>query len=293
MEEYMQAIRVSWPMRYFAGLVISICLVTLITGVKALAEESVGKAISALTYDKATGQLFKLQGQSAFLSTDKGYSWAALKLPDEVKNPVAFSVSADGDTYYLAETGRGIFRKGGKEEVWVTVDQGLPSKDVTAFTTHATQPATLYAFVSKNGIYRSQNGGNDWRKMDRGPEDVQQMIHTSMQGSMDSGWLYVVTNARLRLSMDCFCLWRDIGDPTAQVQALAYDRDQPQHVFAASKQGVLGSLNGGQDWQVLGSPGPLVTAITVAAGGQIFIGTVDGKLYQSHDGAKSWVEIGA
>lgn len=286
-------IRESRLVRYIAGLVMSFGLVTIMTSVKAPAEEGARKAISALVYDEITSQLFKLQGRSLSVSSDKGQSWRELNLPDEVKNPVSFSVSADGNDYYLAEAGRGIFQRDRKEEVWVAVDKGLPSKDVTAFTTHATQPATIYAFLSNNGIYRSQNGGKDWRKMDRGPEDVQQMMHTNMQGSMDSGWLYVVTNARLRLSMDCFCLWRDIGDPTAQVQALAYDRDQPQHVFAASKQGVLGSLNGGRDWQVLGFPGFLVTAITVAAGGQILIGTVEGKLYQSADGAKSWVEIGA
>jgi photosystem II stability/assembly factor-like uncharacterized protein len=281
-------------MLYCAGLAVSICMLALIGTFKVQAEEGVRNPISALAYQQVTGQLFKLQGQSLFVSSDKGQSWAELKLPDEAKKPTAFSVSADGNSYYLAEAGVGLFRREKTGDNWVAVDKALPSKNVTAFTTHATQPDTIYVFVSNNGIYRSQNAGKDWRKMDRGPEkNVQQMTHTNMSGSMDSGWLYVLTEGRLRLSMDCFCLWRNIGDAKAQVRALTYDPNQPEHVFAASNQGILSSINGGQDWQVLSSPNPLVTTMTVGAGGQIFVGTVDGKLYQSADGAKSWVPVGA
>jgi photosystem II stability/assembly factor-like uncharacterized protein len=176
---------------------------------------------------------------------------------------------------------------------WVAADEGLPSKDVMAFTTHATQPATIYAFIARNGIYRSQNAGKDWRKMDRGPEEARQMIHTNMAGSMDSGWLYVLPPKGMRLSMDCFCLWRDIGDPDQQIIALAFDREHPDHVYAASERGVLRSLDGGQDWELAGTPGLLITAMTGAASGVIYAGSKDGRLYRSRDGGTTWELVGA
>jgi photosystem II stability/assembly factor-like uncharacterized protein len=286
----MDVIRTIWLRCLPALLAVVLCLLTQPGSVGA---EVQGKAaIAALAYDKAGGRLFKLQGQLLFESKDSGQSWTGIPLPEKADDTLAIGVAADGSNLYVAQPGSGLFRKEIGSGNWAAVDEGLPSNDVRAFTTHATQPATIYVLIARHGIYRSQNAGKDWRKMDRGPEEAQQMIHTNMAGSMDSGWLYVLTAKGVRLSMDCFCLWRDIGDANEQIRALAFDREQPDHVFAASTRGVLRSLNGGQDWELAGTPGPLITAIIVAASGVIYAGAKDGKLYRSRDGAKTWEPAG-
>lgn len=276
--------------------VFSILLLTLLLGIfptDSSTQVSTEAGITALAYDRASDRLFKSQGRAVFETKDGGKTWTEISLPAEFQNPQMLGLSADGHSVYVAEAGRGIFQKESASSNWVPADVGLPSKDVKAVATHATQPATLYAFIADQGIYRSQNAGKDWRKMDRGPDDAQYMVHTNMAGSMDSGWLYVLTRKGVRLSMDCFCLWRDIGDPKDSITAFAFDREQPSHVFAASTRGVLRSINGGQDWELAGTPGQPITALTVAASGFIFAGTDDGKLYRSPDGGRTWEPAGA
>ena len=274
-------------------LTVTFGLLVMLLSMGTEAHASASNAITSLAFDKSNNRLFKLQGGAAFESKDGGQTWTKISLPAQAHNAQMLGLSADSSTLYVAEVDQGVFRKEFTSSNWTAADTGLPGKDIRAFTTHATQPATIYAFVAKQGIYRSQNAGKDWRKMDRGPEEANQMIHSNMAGSMDSGWLYVVTPRGIRLSMDCFCLWRDIGDPKDQISALAFEREKPDHVFAASARGVLRSINGGRDWELASTPGPLITALTVNGSGIIYAGTEDGELYRSHDSGKTWELAGA
>jgi hypothetical protein len=292
MEQIMDKLRANW-LGCCSGFLAAILWLLLVSAnVGAEVQGKAEGAIAALAYDKTSGRLFKLQGQLLFESQDGGQLWTGIPLPEKAHDILAIGVTADGSALYVAGPDLGVFRKETASTSWVAADEALPGKDVRALTTHATQPATIYAFIAKNGIYRSQNEGKDWRKMDRGPEEARQMIHTNMAGSMDSGWLYVLTAKGVRLSMDCFCLWRDIGDPKMKIGAFAFDREQPNHIFAASAIGVLRSLNGGQDWESASSPGALVTALTGAASGIVYAGTEDGSLFRSRDGARTWELVG-
>src|SRR3546814_15414001 len=74
-------------------------------------------------------------------------------------------------------------------------------------------PDTVYAVVAEQGIYRSEDGGAGWRMMDKGPEaEIQRIIHSNLEGSMQSGWLFAATDRGVYRSMDCFCGWRNAGD---------------------------------------------------------------------------------
>src|SRR3546814_7687084 len=89
---------------------------------------------------------------------------------------------------------------------WSHVDRGLPSRDVIAFAAHSAVPDTVYAVVAEQGIYRSEDGGAGWRMMDKGPEaEIQRIIHSNLEGSMQSGWLFAATDRGVYRSMDCFC----------------------------------------------------------------------------------------
>ncbi|HEV2123857.1 MAG TPA: hypothetical protein VGW38_13920, partial [Chloroflexota bacterium] len=91
---------------------------------------------------------------------------------------------------------------------WMAVGKELPSQQVHAVALHSFRPETLYvALRSKeaSGIYRTEDNGGRWRKMDEGPPAaVGALAHSTLEGSMNTGWLYAGTPEGVYLSMDCF-----------------------------------------------------------------------------------------
>lgn len=224
--------------------------------------------ITSLAYDARSGSLLKSDGDALYRSVDEGQNWNAIALPSSVEGHIAaVATSADGSAIYLAGSGFGILVSKDDGADWAALNQGLPSTKVTAFAAHATLPRTLYAYLPKTGIYRSQDAGKSWKLMDRGPEGIRQIIHTNMKGSMQTGWLYAATARGVQVSMDCFCLWRDAGGLDGKIDTLAYDPRQPEHLFAASKKGLFRSTNGGQEWESATSPEIAVTALTMTPSG--------------------------
>ena len=74
---------------------------------------------------------------------------------------------------------------------------------MAALTTHADRPETIYAYLSSKGIFRSEDGGKEWRLMDAGPRGgVTSFVHSNMPGSMQSGWLFVAGTHGVQRAMD-------------------------------------------------------------------------------------------
>jgi photosystem II stability/assembly factor-like uncharacterized protein len=265
-------------------------------GVACAREDRPRGAVVALTYEAGTGTLLKAHARALYRSSDGGQSWSAIPLPSSVKDGIIAAVGSAAENQrvlYVAGPGLGVLRSEDNGDSWVARNDGLPSRDVVAFATHAEQPETLYAFIPDGGIYRSQDAGKSWRLMDRGPEGTRQLVHSDMEGSMETGWLYAPTAHGVRVSMDCFCLWRDAGELAGQIYSVVYDPRQPEHVYAAAEQGFFRSTNGGQEWEQATSPGPAVMALTLTPSGVLYAATGDDALFRSVDRADTWERIGA
>lgn len=250
--------------------------------------------IIALTNDPSSGALLKSDGKALYRSVDQGASWASIPLPPLAGGSIAaIAVPADrAGAVFIAGPGLGVLSTENEGSSWTRSNTGLPSNEVTAFAAHATLGETLYAFVPENGIYRSQDAGENWKLVDKGPKEIQQLIHTDMQGSMETGWLYAATSQGVRVSMDCFCLWRDAGELNGQTDTVAYDPQQPERLYAASEQGLFRSTNGGQEWEPATAPDALVAALTVTSSGIVFAASSDGALFRSTDHAETWERVG-
>lgn len=253
-----------------------------------------GAPIVALAYDKAGHALLKSDGQVLYRSSDEGGTWESIRLPAAAGGKIAaIATPADGkNIVYVAGPGLGVLRTEDDGAHWTALSEGLPSGNVTAFAAHATQPATLYAYLPESGIYRSQDAGKSWRLMDRGPEEMTQLIHSSMAGSMESGWLYATTKEGVQLSMDCFCFWRDAGDLESVVRTVSFDPEKPELVYAATERGFFRSTDGGQNWGPVTGPESIVTAVVVGPSGALYAATEDGGLNRSTDRATTWEEVG-
>lgn len=167
---------------------------------------SSGPALS-LAVDPADGSLLKAGG-GLFHSTDQGQSWQPLPLPDalhpETIRQVATSAAAPG-SLYAAGPGAGIVRSDDRGQSWRSVSIDLPSQEVAAFAVHSFRPDTLYAWIEDQGVFRTEDGGGRWQKMDDGPPvPVVALAHSTLEGSMNTGWLYAATPEGPYLSMDCF-----------------------------------------------------------------------------------------
>jgi len=159
-----------------------------------------------LAYDPATGGLLKADNQGLSRWRSDGV-WEKLAMPEEAGlSGVVVNPDRPG-TVYLSGPGLGILRSEDAGKSWKETNAGLPNLDVTALSLHSFRRETLYAWVQDEGIYRTEDGGETWvRVPDRGPpdRDVRGLTHSTLPGSMNTGWLYAATPTGAYLSMDCF-----------------------------------------------------------------------------------------
>ncbi len=256
----------------------------------AMAAEAV---LPALSYDQAGNRLLKVDDNALSQSENGGRTWQNIALPASVAQGtlVTAAVPAEnGDVLYIAGPAIGVQRSKDNGGSWQALSEGLPSQNVIAFTIHRNQPDTLYAVVAEEGIYKSEDAGGTWKKMDSGPtQTIRRLVHSDMEGSMQTGWLYAVSDDAVRLSMDCFCGWRLSGDLDAgQVYDVTYNVNEPKQVFVSTEQGLFRSDNGGQEWQpVAGKSGERV-ALALASEGTLYALDAEGNLVSSDDQGESW-----
>ncbi len=160
----------------------------------------------ALAYTPTDGSLLRADREGLFRwRADSG--WESIDIPQAFG---ASGVIVDPDQpaiVYASGAGLGVMRSDDGGANWRAVHTGLPNLDVTALALHSFRRETLYAWVRDDGIYRTEDGGANWKRMpDQGPpdKDVRGLIHSTLPGSMNTGWLYASTPSGAYLSMDCF-----------------------------------------------------------------------------------------
>ena len=260
--------------------------------------------VVALEYDATSGQLLKVHAQALYSRAADGATWKPVPLPPSVQRgrivvattgPTGSgAVTAAGTSLYIAGPGFGVLRSDDEGKSWVGLNETLPTTDIAAFARHATFPGTFYVVLREQGIYRSQDAGETWKRMDTGPgAPIRQIFHSDMPGSMQSGWLFAATTDGVRRSMDCFCGWRPTGTlVTGAVRAVTWDRRTPEHVYAATSDGVFRSEDGGENWKLVSSDRPVKTALAVAASGVLY-GAEAGRVLRSTDRGRTWEPLGA
>ncbi len=275
-----------WRALALAGL----ALVSLgIAGMAGAAEET----LPSLHYDPTGGRLLKAQNNRLYESTDRGEAWQELSLPEAVKEGQLVAIAAPAmveQTLYIAGPSIGVQRSTDNGESWQELHEGLPSKNVTALAVHRQQAETLYAVIADDGLYKSEDAGTTWKKMDSGPgQPIRRLVHSDMEGSMQTGWLYAVSDDAVRLSMDCFCGWRPTGELDAgRVYDVAYDLETPERVYVATEQGLWRSDDGGQEWQRVRDDGPALVALAHSPTGTLYGLDREGELLRSNDQGQTW-----
>jgi len=160
-----------------------------------------------MAVDPSDGSLLKAAA-GLFRSSDQGHTWSPLQIPADLQPNVLQQVgttSAAPGTLFAAGVRAGVIRSDDDGRTWSSASGNLPSKDVSALAVHSFHPGTLYALIAGAGIFRTEDGGDQWQKMDDGPRaKVLGLAHSTLPGSMNTGWLYAATDDGPYVSMDCF-----------------------------------------------------------------------------------------
>lgn len=249
-----------------------------------------------LSYDVVGKRLLKVEDNTLSQSVNEGRTWQAIALPAAVmQGGTLLTVDVPGESgnvLYVAGPVIGVQRSEDNGESWQALNAGLPSQDVIAFAIHRNQPETLYAVVADDGLYQSEDAGQTWKKMDGGPtQTIRRLVHSDMDGSMQTGWLYAVSDDAVRLSMDCFCGWRLTGDLEAgKVYDVVYNLDDPRQVVASTARGLFRSDDGGQAWQPVAGAGEGKdnVALALSPEGTLYALNAEGDLMTSNDQGQTW-----
>lgn len=254
--------------------------------------------VVALTFDIAGNRLIKAYPHALYRSGDGGRGWEAIPVPPSMRRgriaAVALPPKAVG-TLYVAGPGFGVMRSQDDGATWLRLNRGLPNRTIEAFVAHAELETTLFAAVAGDGIYRTEDAGKTWSRMDRGPGgQIDQIVHSDLAGSMNTGWLYAATPEGLHRSMDCFCGWRPAGDLSGRggAHSVVFDPDEPEHLYAAGGTGVFRSRDGGESWERVSWNGPEVISLAFDPSAEaLYAATREGTIFRSRNQGALWKRV--
>ena len=202
----MSHIKLKWVVTLLApAVVLSACAGAPSTSIPA--QTAGPDSLTGLAFNPADGSLLKADATGLFrLATDR-QTWEVIETAaTSGLNGVAVNPD-DPATLYVSGLGVGVLKSTDGGQSWSAVNSGLVNTDVVALAMHSFRRETLYVWLQGDGIYRTEDGGAHWNRMpDQGPPDtaVHGLAHSTLPGSMNTGWLYAATPSGAYLSMDCF-----------------------------------------------------------------------------------------
>ena len=256
------------------------------------------------------------RGRGVWLSEDGGASWQDARLPQ----PDVFSVAvspADGAVYAGCEPSM-LFRLGGGGWEELAALRELPSAPTWSFpprpwTSHVRwiapsphEASLLLVGIELGGLMRSEDGGATWEDHRPG---AQPDVHSLAWHPREPARAYEAGGGGSAWSFDAGRTWQraDEGRDRHYTWAVTPDPDDPDCWYVSASPGPFNAHRAGRaeayvyrwrgegPWEQLdgGLPQPLdaMPYALVAAGGDLYAGLSDGRIYRSGDGGDSWEQL--
>lgn len=165
--------------------------------------------VHALAMDADGRTLFLGAHTGLFRSEDYGRSWKKIALSAKQPNFDIMAVAPDPKdpkTIYVATHEAGVFKSIDSGATWKEINSGLGGRDVHGLAIDPND-GKLHALVRDKGegVYRSTSGGENWTRVDDGPEgEVKVLTSVNVPTGMGGIFLYAGTAEGLQRNPDCF-----------------------------------------------------------------------------------------
>ncbi|MCL0102060.1 hypothetical protein M1O29_03150 [Dehalococcoidia bacterium] len=183
-------------------------------------------------YDPSVTEEYSMMGAVIFTSRDAGSTWqessngfpihTPTSLNAFVVHPTDPNIAYAMTSGYESETAIGIYKTENGGALWRPANKGL-DLNTRDLQMDLVSPDTLYA-ATESGVYKTVNGGESWQEASDGLptaslESAQRRLVSAFKGSGDRG-----------------------------IFDLALDPINPLQLYAATKQGVYKTKDGGSHW---------------------------------------------
>jgi photosystem II stability/assembly factor-like uncharacterized protein len=152
-------------------------------------------------------------------------------------------------------------------------------------------PRTLYASgyrskVEKLGVIRSDDGGKTWSHLAEGAGGPV-AFHAMAISAADPATIYGVERD-LQVSRDAGRTWSRVGVLPDQAIDLAAAAADPKRLYAATRQGLFGSADGGRTWTEAHADRRPAAMVQVTAAGRVYAFILGLGLITAEAGASEW-----
>ena len=181
-------------------------------------------------------------------SMDSGAKWSDAALGEKIVNVLASDTSKPSVVY--AGVGGGILKSIDGGATWSKTS--LPAPLARTVSIKPRNPDTLYGGVAGGGIYRSTDGGQNWKAC-----KLQQQIYVVNELLATDSAVYAATGIGVLKSSDGGDNWTPAnnGLPTnTDIRTIAVDPSNPSVLYVGTfGAGIFKTTSGGEKWELMGS----------------------------------------
>ncbi|HVT17035.1 MAG TPA: hypothetical protein VHQ90_12760 [Thermoanaerobaculia bacterium] len=223
-------------------------------------------AIYALTIDPAHPGTLYAGGSldtrtDLFKTTNGGLSWTAIN-PANLSSTHALAIDPTHPaTLYAAGFG-GVFKTGDGGRSWIAVNSGLPAASIAGspsflevLAIDPTNPATLYAGTSRQGLFKTVDGGESWSAIDSGLTESPPSINALAIDATNAATLYAGTSTGVFKTTRGGKHWSAInsGLTGTPVERVVIDPASPATLYTFSDLSGFKTIDGGASWSAFDS----------------------------------------
>lgn len=258
-----------------------------------------GKSIRALAMHKGDSKVVVVGAlDGVYRSTDGGDTWDRLSPANsaDIKNIESIAVDPKDPNTVYAGTWHLAWKTSDGGANWQHINKGMiDDSDVFSVIVDHANSAVVFASAC-SGIYRSENGGNLFTKIQGIPFSARR-TRVLKQDPTNENIVYAGTTEGLWKSTDLGKVWKRVSNPEVVVNDVLIDpRDSNRVLLATDRSGVMASSDGASNWTTSnhGYAHRYVSSILAdnKNASTLYVGVVNdreyGGVFYSHDAGQNW-----
>ncbi|MCT9000339.1 WD40/YVTN/BNR-like repeat-containing protein [Chelativorans intermedius] len=184
--------------------------------------------------------------------------------------------------------------------VWHTTPDGMAerisdnSNDYMGFSPHPSEADVFFASGhpangGNMGVIVSRDGARNWQQLASGVDGPVD-FHAMDVSPADPNVIYGLYR-EVQVSRDGGKSWEVVGSPPADVFDLAASGVKPDMVYAATRSGLMVSVDGGMTWKTTGTEGRPASMVETAPDGSVYAFVLGSGLMKAPAQALAWQPV--